>query len=212
MTLEIVTIPAGPIETNAYLVGDTATGKALLIDAPYEATRPVLDEAARRGWTIDQIVITHTHWDHVADALSLTEETGAPLLAHPLAVEPLANPQSLLGDFPVPVPAVETTTTLDDGATVTLGESTFLVLHLPGHDPAHIALYNDDARVLLGGDVLFPGGHGRTDLPGTDQSTMNASLRRLVAELPGETTVLPGHGAPTTISRETPWIDALSKR
>jgi hydroxyacylglutathione hydrolase len=211
MPLEIVTIPAGPVDTNAYLVADTATGKALVIDAPYEATSPVLDEAAERGWTIDQIVITHTHWDHVADALALKEATGAPLLAHPLAVEPLANPSPLLGELPVPVPAVETTTTLEDGATVTLGESTFRVLHLPGHDPSHIALYNNEARVLLGGDVLFPGGHGRTDLPGTDQRVMNTSLRRLVAELPGETTVLPGHGAPTTISRETPWIDALSK-
>ena len=67
-------------DIEIYLVGDTATGQALVIDAPYEATRPVLDEAAQRGWTIDQIVITHTHWDHVADALALTEETGAPLL------------------------------------------------------------------------------------------------------------------------------------
>lgn len=212
MALEIVTIPAGPIETNAYLVADTATGKALVIDAPYEAARPVLDEAARRGWTIDQIVITHTHWDHVADALALTEETGAPLLAHPLAVEPLANPQSILGEFPVPVPAVETTSTLEDGAAVTLGDETFRVLHLPGHDPSHIALYHGGTRVLLGGDVLFPGGHGRTDLPGTDQGAMNASLRRLVAELPAETTVLPGHGAPTTIGAETPWIRLLSDR
>jgi glyoxylase-like metal-dependent hydrolase (beta-lactamase superfamily II) len=126
-------------------------------------------------------------------------------------VEPLANPQSVAWELPVPVPAVETTTMLEDGATVTLGNETFRVLHLPGHDPSHIALYNNEARVLLGGDVLFPGGHGRTDLPGTDQRVMNTSLRRLVAELPGETTVLPGHGAPTTISRETPWIDALSK-
>lgn len=209
MSLEIVTIPAGPIETNAYLVGDAATGKALVIDAPYDAMRPVLDEASRRGWTIDQIVITHTHWDHVADALSLVEETGAPLLAHPLAVDPLANPQSILGEFPVPVPAVETTTTLEDGSTVTLGDETFQVLHLPGHDPSHIALYHDGTRVLLGGDVLFPGGHGRTDLPGTDQGVMNASLRRLVAELPAETTVLPGHGAPTTIGAEAPWIQLL---
>lgn len=212
MPLEIVTIPAGPVETNAYLVGDTATGKALLIDAPYEATRPVLDEVAKRRWTIDQIVITHTHWDHVADALTLVEETGAPLLAHRLAVGPLANPQPLLGELPVPVPAVGTTTTLEDGATVTLGDETFRVLHLPGHDPSHIALYHDGSRVLLGGDVLFPGGHGRTDLPGTDQGVMNASLRRLVAELPAETTVLPGHGAPTTIGAEAPWIRLLGDR
>jgi glyoxylase-like metal-dependent hydrolase (beta-lactamase superfamily II) len=90
-----------------------------------------------------------------------------------------------------------------------LGNETFRVLHLPGHDPSHIALYHDGSRALLGGDVLFPGGHGRTDLPGADQAVMNDSLRRLVEELPPTTTVLPGHGAPTTIGNEAPWIALL---
>lgn len=209
MPLEIVTFAGGPVETNAYLVADPETGDALVIDAPHETTAAIVAEAAARGWRIGQIVITHTHWDHVADALALTEATGAPLLAHPLAVEPLANPSPLMGALPVPVPPVATSATLDDGATVTLGGQTFRVLHLPGHDPSHIALYHDDDQVFLGGDVLFPGGHGRTDLPGTDQSVMNASLRRLVAELPAETTVLPGHGASTSVGREAPWIQLL---
>ncbi len=209
MPLEIETFPGGPVQTNAYLVADTETGDALVIDAPYETTAAIVAEAAARGWTIGQIVITHTHWDHVADALALTEATGAPLLAHPLAIDKLADPRPGIFDLPVPVPPVAVSSTLEDGATVSLGRESFRVMHLPGHDPAHIALYGDKDRVLLGGDVLFPGGHGRTDLPGTDQSVMNASLRRLVAELPAETTVLPGHGAPTTVGREAPWIHLL---
>jgi hydroxyacylglutathione hydrolase len=107
------------------------------------------------------------------------------------------------------VPAVATNATLEDGETVTLGGQQFAVMHLPGHDPAHIALVDEDQTIFLGGDVLFPGGHGRTDLPGTDQTAMNASLRRLVAELPPDTRVLPGHGVETTIGAEAPWIEML---
>ena len=166
-------------------------------------------EAEKRGWKIGQIVITHTHWDHVADAKALTEATEAPLAAHPLAEAPLANPTPLVGELPVEVPPVATNQALEDGDTVTLGGHTFLVMHLPGHDPAHIALLDAEHGVLLSGDVLFPNGHGRTDIPGTDQQDMNRSLRRLVAEAPAETTVYPGHGLPTTVGAETPWIEAL---
>jgi glyoxylase-like metal-dependent hydrolase (beta-lactamase superfamily II) len=209
MALEIVTFAGGPVQTNAYLVADPETGEALVIDAPHETAREIVDEAARRGWRIGQIVITHTHWDHVADAKALKEATGAPLLAHPLAEERLADPSSPFGELPVEVPPVSMSGPLNDGDSVTLGGYTFRVMHLPGHDTAHIALVNADERIFLGGDVLFPGGHGRTDIPGTDQAVMNRSLRRLVEELPEATTVYPGHGATTTIGAEAPWIRLL---
>jgi glyoxylase-like metal-dependent hydrolase (beta-lactamase superfamily II) len=209
MPLEIVRFVGGPVETNAFLVADTATGDALVIDAPHGTAPQIVAEAARRGWTIGQIVITHTHWDHVADARALKEAAAASLLAHPLAVERLENPTPLFGALPVDVPPVTTDRTLEDGETVTLGGHRFTVMHLPGHEPAHIALVDEDQTIFLGGDVLFPGGHGRTDLPGSDQAVMNASLRRLVAELPPETRVLPGHGVETTIGAEAPWIALL---
>jgi hydroxyacylglutathione hydrolase len=209
MSLEIVTFAGGPLETNAYLVADSATGEALIIDAPQETAGQIVEEAARRGWTIGQIIITHTHWDHVLDAQALKEATGAPLLAHPLAREPLANPRAGFGEPPMEIPAVETSGILDDGDAVILGEQTFTVMHLPGHDPAHIGLFNASEEILLSGDVLFPGGHGTTEIPGADQAVTNATMRRLVAELPATTTVLPGHGAATTIGAEAPWIRLL---
>jgi glyoxylase-like metal-dependent hydrolase (beta-lactamase superfamily II) len=207
--LEIVTFVGGPVDTNAYLVADTDTGEALVIDAPYGTAAAIAADAAQRGWSVDRIVITHTHWDHIADAKALMEATGAPLLAHPLAEEALATPSFPFGELPVPVPPVAMDGTLDEGETVSLGGHTLRVMHLPGHEPAHIALVDEHDRVFLGGDVLFPGGHGRTDLPGADQAVMNNSLRRLVAELPAETTVYPGHGAATTIGGEAPWIALL---
>jgi hydroxyacylglutathione hydrolase len=214
MSLEIVTIVGGPIQTNAYLVADTATGEALVIDAPHETASQIVAEAARRGWNIRQIVITHTHWDHVLDAKALQEATGVSLLAHPLAREVLTDPSKNFGEPPVEIPPVEISATLDDGDTVTLGGYTFTVLHLPGHDPAHIGLFNASTageEILLSGDVLFPGGHGTTEIPGADQAVTNATMRRLAAELPPTTTVMPGHGASTTIGAETPWIQLLRK-
>ena len=212
MSLEIVTIVGGPIQTNAYLVADTETGDALVIDAPHETAGQIVEEAARRGWTIGQIVITHTHWDHILDATALQEATGVPMLAHPLARELLANPAANFGEPPVEIPPVEISGTIDDGDTVTLGGHTFTVLHLPGHDPTHIGLFNDSTageEILLSGDVLFPGGHGTTEIPGADQAVTNQTMRRLAAELPATTTVMPGHGASTTIGAETPWIRLL---
>jgi hydroxyacylglutathione hydrolase len=209
MSLEIVTIVGGPVQTNAYLVADTETGDALVIDAPHETASQIVEEAARRGWRIGQIVITHTHWDHVADARALKEATGVPLLAHPQARERLANPTALGGEIPVEVLPVETDGTLDEGDTVTLGAHTFTVMHVPGHEPFHIALVDENQRYFLGGDVLFPGGHGTTEIPGADQAAMNATMRRLVAELPETTIVLPGHGVSTTIGAEAPWIRLL---
>ena len=209
MSLEIATIVGGPIQTNAYLVADAATGDALVIDAPHETASQIVDEAARRGWTIRHIVITHTHWDHVADAKALKEATGVPLLAHPRARERLANPAKNFGEPPVKIPPVETDGTLDEGDTVSLGAHTFTVMHVPGHEPFHIALVDENQKYFLGGDVLFPGGHGTTEIPGADQADMNATMRRLVAELPESTIVLPGHGVSTTIGAEAPWIRLL---
>jgi glyoxylase-like metal-dependent hydrolase (beta-lactamase superfamily II) len=209
MSLEIVTFVGGPLETNAYLVADTATGEALVIDAPQGTAEAIVADAAKRGWKIGQIVITHTHWDHVVDAKALKDATVAPLVAHPLARDPLANPPSLGSELPFEIAAVETSGTLDDGDTVTLGGHTFSVMHLPGHDPSHIGLFDASEDILLSGDVLFPGGHGTLEVPGADQTAMHATMRRLVAELPATTTVLPGHGVSTTIGAETPWIQLL---
>ncbi len=204
MTLEVRTFVGGPFETNAYLVGDTETKAALLIDAPYGVTAEVTAAATAAGQRIEQILITHAHWDHIADAAAVREATGAPLAAHPLASERLAAPDSALGDLPFTIPPVRPDQFLDDGDEVALGTHVFRVMHLPGHDPGHIALFGEVDRLFFGGDVLFPGGHGRVDIPGADQLTMNRSLSRLV-ELPGETVVYPGHGKPTRLADES-WI------
>ena len=208
MTLRIETFPAGPAATNAYVVADDATGDAIVVDAPHAVTATILAAARARGWTVRRIVVTHTHWDHVADAAELRAATGVPLAAHPLARRELEAPSGEVGPPPFPIAPVPQDEELAEGDTVTVGGHLFRVLHLPGHDPSHIVLLGDADRVMLGGDVLFPNGHGRTDLPGADGAAMLASLRRLL-DLPPETVVYPGHGQPTTIGAEAAWIRAL---
>jgi glyoxylase-like metal-dependent hydrolase (beta-lactamase superfamily II) len=206
MSLTIQTFPAGPIETNAYLVIDDATKRALIIDAPMGATDDVVRAAEEAGATIDLIYITHAHWDHVGDAAEMKNRTGAPLLAHPLSAPGLTSPGSSALDLPFEIAPAAIDRLVADGETVELGETSFAIMHLPGHEPGHTALYSEADRVFLGGDVLFPNGHGRIDIPGASQADMAASLKRL-AVLPGEVTVYPGHGLPTTIGAE-PWLQS----
>jgi glyoxylase-like metal-dependent hydrolase (beta-lactamase superfamily II) len=210
MALTIESFVGGPIETNAFLVSDDETHEALVVDAPMDVADRIERAAKSAGLRITLIVITHTHWDHVGDAAELKERLGAPLAAHNLAVEKLAHPGSATMELPFTIPPVTPDRLLADGDEVRLGEHVFRVMHLPGHDPSHIALFSEPDRVFLGGDVLFPAGHGRVDIPGADQETMNRSLARLV-DLPPDTVVYPGHGRTTTIGAEA-WLQRLRSR
>ena len=202
MGLTIQTFAAGPLETNAYLVGDDVAGEAIIVDAPADVTPRIVAAAADAGLRVTRVVITHGHWDHIADAAALAAATSVEFATHPLAVERMARPSA---DLPVPVTPLEPGGRLDEGDEVRVGDHAFRVMHLPGHDPAHVVLYGEADRVILGGDVLFPGGHGRTDIPGSDQAAMDRSLARL-AVLPPDVTVYPGHGDPTTIGAEASWL------
>ncbi len=210
MALEIQTFVGGSLETNGYLVGDRQSGDALMIDAPQGVTAGVVQAANAGGWRITEIVITHAHWDHIIDAAALREATGAPLLAHPLAVDRLARPGSAIFELPFTITPVTPDRLLNEGDEVALGDLRFQVLHLPGHDPAHIALFADRERAFFGGDVVFPGGHGTLEVPGADPAAMGRSLGKLV-DLPSDTVVYPGHGATTTLGAE-PWISQTATR
>lgn len=204
MSLKIYQIPAGPIETNAYLVVDTVSGDAILVDTPPDVAASLADPLDSSGGRIMQIVITHGHWDHILGAADVLEQWDVPVVGHAdvrsRLEDPAASPTS-----PMPMTAVKLMKEVSEGDEVTVGAHTFQVMHMPGHDVAHIVLYSPVDGVMLGGDVLFPDGHGRTDIPGSDQLVMNETLKRFLG-LPPETRVLPGHGDETTIERESHWI------
>lgn len=204
MTLRIHQIPAGPLPTNAYLVVDTVSGDAILIDTPPDVATIARHTVEEAGANLLYIVITHGHWDHITGAADVVNQWPVPVIGHELVRTRLedvtASPTS-----PIPMHPVKLDQTVDEGDEITVGAHTFKVMHMPGHDVAHITLYSAVDGIILGGDVLFPDGHGRTDLPGSDQQVMNQTLKRFLA-FPDETRVLPGHGDETTVGREARWI------
>lgn len=210
--LSVLSLTLGPALTNAYLLADPATGRAVAIDPAWDGPR-IADEAERKGWRISDIWLTHAHFDHFGGAGGLSDRAAAPL---PVALHPADYPlwKALGGapwfgmaDFdPGPEPTVE----LASGMSLHLGSYEVEVRHAPGHTPGHVIFYVPKAGVAFCGDVIFEAGVGRTDLPGGDWATLLTSIQEQVLTLPDETTLFPGNGRPTTVGRErsgNPFLD-----
>ncbi len=184
----ITKISVGPMDNNAYLVVDDATGKALLVDAAAESDRltELLDDHAPE---LALIVTTHSHADHWQALADVVGGTGAPTAAHSLDAEPL----------PV-VPDRE----LAHGDRVHVGELALEVIHLRGHTPGSVALLlrTDDGAHLFTGDSLFPGGPGKTGSPEDFSSLMDDLESRVFGTLDDDTVVYPGHGRDTNLGAE----------
>ena len=169
----------GPYGNNAYLVADREAGQALIVDMP-SGSRAVL--AALGDLRVTAIVLTHTHPDHWADYDLVKNATGAPVLCHPAEVI---------------MPAAKIDRPLSDGDEIPVGAAAIRALHTPGHTPGSTCYLA--GRILFSGDVLFPGGPGRTQTPADLQQTI-ASITARLHPLPEGTLVLPGHGADTTVA------------
>ncbi|MGI6216031.1 MAG: MBL fold metallo-hydrolase [Coriobacteriales bacterium] len=202
--MEIKLSQVGPLATNCYMVFDDTA--CIIVDPGYDADTilKMLD-----GRKPDAIVITHGHMDHIGALPDLVDATGAPIVAYSGEVNRILDPEmnpdpAYFGYLPVKKVDVQ----LEDGQDFTVGDLTFKVLHTPGHTAGSMCLYSSDYGVLLSGDTLFFGAHGRTDFPGGDQEAMNKSMERL-SKLPPETQVFPGHDRPTTIGAESAWMARL---
>lgn len=190
----------GPMDNNSYVIVDTATGEAAVIDPSFDS-ETIWPEITANGYTVRYILNTHAHFDHVVGNTFFVAHTGAPLALHRADLELLrALPQQgqMFGLDLEPSP--DPTIWLDDGQTLTLGETAIRVVHTPGHSPGGVTLLVEDAAIV--GDCLFAGSIGRTDLPGASPQTLMHSIRTRLLTLPDSTQVLPGHGPTTTIGTE----------
>jgi glyoxylase-like metal-dependent hydrolase (beta-lactamase superfamily II) len=185
------------VENNVWLVGDDE--RVVVIDAPHDAAAIV---AAVGGRTLDGILCTHGHNDHINAAVEVAEATVARIALHPA--------DRMLWD--VVHPSRPPDLDLTHGDVLQVGGTVLQVWHTPGHSPGGVCLYAPEAGVLFSGDTLFKGGPGATGRSYSDFPTIIESIRRLLPYLPPDTVVHTGHGESTTVAAEASDIDEWVRR
>ena len=201
--LEIVSFTLGPAQTNAYLVADSETSEAAVIDPAWDG-HVILEAAQQRGWRIGHLWYTHAHFDHIGGAGALADALNPlPLVAlHPNDhVLWRAGGGGAFFGFNID-PGPEPTIDFTHGQILKLGSVEFEIRFTPGHTPGHCILYVPSANICFCGDLIFAGSVGRTDLPGGDWNTLEKSIREQIFTLPDETQLLSGHGPQTTVGEE----------
>lgn len=194
----------GVAMTNCFLVADEGARQAVLFDAPDHTTKPLLDEAEKRGWDLIGLWLTHGHFDHFADHAVVKQRfPKARILLHALEEPKVLNPdlQTQMFGLPFTIPPLKPDARVSDNQKLQLGTLEVQVLHTPGHAPGHVAYYFPSEHALVGGDLIIGGSVGRTDLPDSDHEELERSVRRVMA-LPPQTRLLGGHGPATTLAEE----------
>ncbi len=194
----------GPAETNTYLVACSETKQAVIIDAPSGSIPWLLKHIKTASLSVQAILLTHSHWDHVADIAALKTQLQVPLYVHKEDAGNVKTPGSDGLPLFFHIDGIEPDGFLEEGQQIQIGNLHIEVIHTPGHSPGSVCFYLKTQKVLFSGDTLFRGTIGSLSLPTARPSLMCTSLRRL-AELPQDTKVYPGHGEPTTIGAEQ-WI------
>ena len=198
--LEVVSLPNGQLSQNCYLVADRRTRDAVIID-PGEEPPMFLAELDTRAWTLRAIWLTHAHVDHINGVGAVKRATGVPIHLHPLdrrIYDALPQFGVWLGmELEVPPPP---DVALGAGDRLRVGGFEFEVRPTPGHSPGSVSFVGNG--MIFGGDVLFNGSVGRTDLPGGDFATLLSSIQTQFLSLPDSTVVHSGHGPDTTIGVE----------
>jgi len=180
------------------------TKKAAIIDVPFDSLNPLLKRAKELELTIDRILLTHSHWDHIAEAGLLKEKLKIPIYIHKEDAGNLESPGSDGLPLPYPIKGAKADHYLSDGQILTLGQLRIKVIHTPGHSPGCVCFYIEDEKTLISGDTLFRGTHGKTIFSTGRPALMWESLKKL-SRLPADTIVYPGHGPTTTIGAEA-WM------
>ena len=194
--LKVHALALGAYQTNCYIIHDEKSTTCCVIDPGYDPNT-ILDKLDSLGLTLEAVLLTHGHFDHVGGVKELAAETGCDVYLHP---DDLTMPPMMTAG------ALYYTKTYTEGTTLHLAGLDITVLHTPGHTPGSVCLLTE--TTILSGDTLFAGSCGRTDLPGGNWATILKSLKRL-ASLEGNFWILPGHGPSTTlrdVKRYNPYL------
>lgn len=201
MGVQVKLFPVGAFESNCAVVF-SQEGGAWIIDPGDEADLPV-SFIRSHNLTLRRILLTHGHIDHISalDAL-LAAFPGTPVMLHDADAAWAFTSANIFPPY-VDVPAVpDARLGWNDGDTIADGALSARILHTPGHSPGSVCIYFPDDALLFSGDTLFASSVGRTDLQGGSSSQLSASLKRIAAEIPDETRIIPGHAFETTLAAE----------
>ncbi len=210
--LDVDALSLGPIGTNCYLAREAGSTHAFVVD-PGAESDTILRIARERGVSIDAILVTHCHWDHIGAVAALARETNAPVWMSAVEAPVLEDPSKFPMDGPAPIEPATVDHRLDGSERIEVAGVAIDVLNAPGHSPGHLVFLVDGIRDASGdgyesppvafvGDVIFQGSVGRTDLPFADGATLAQSLATLSARLAPETVLCSGHGPVTTMAAE----------
>ncbi len=212
--MDVRMFTVGQVAENTYIFRRDGSDRALIVDPGDEAPK-LLNAIEELGVTLEAILLTHTHFDHVGAVAPVAKATGAEVWVPKIERPVLADIMSFV-PWPGfgPFESYDAEHDLEGGETLQLAGFDIEVLFTPGHSPGHVTFSIPDEAVVFSGDVLFQGSVGRVDLPGGDGPTLMRSIRSLVEALPEETTVYPGHMGVTTLGAEratNPFLAELAR-
>ena len=215
-SLDVRMFTVGPVQENCYIVRRKDDPTAVIVDPGDEADQ-LLTAVERLGIeSVEAILVTHTHFDHIGAVAPVAKATNAPVYCPELETQVLANIMAYV-PWPGfgPFESYQADHTVAGGETLELAGLSFDVVFTPGHSPGHVTYALPEDEAMFSGDVLFQGSVGRVDLPGGDWPTLLASIENLIGAYPAETTVYPGHLGVTTLGREratNPFLRELAER
>ena len=198
--IEIASLVVGAFQENCWILHDRASGDAVIVDPGEEATR-ICTELERQGARLSAIWLTHAHLDHIGGISGVRRAwPGVPVHLHSADLGIYSHGARVAATYGLPFEQPDPPECmLAEGDVLSLGDERFIVWHLPGHAPGHVAFVGTER--VFSGDVLFAGSVGRSDLPLCDPAALDRSLRRMLT-LPHSFVVHPGHGQATTIGTE----------
>ncbi len=196
----------GPLGTTSALFACSQTKLAAVIDPGVGSVPILLKTLQKEKLTLDKILLTHSHWDHIGGVRELRERTGAPVYVHPLDQGNLERPGSDKIPLFSPIEGALADYFIQEAQVLEVGALKVHVIHTPGHSPGGVCFYLPSEKIIFSGDTLFRGTIGHLGLPTASAPDMWPSLRKL-ALLPPDTRVIPGHGRETTIAQEKSWLD-----
>lgn len=199
--IKIGRMTLGVCATNCYFLYREGADRVVFID-PADRGADLYEGLKRKGFSVEAILLTHGHFDHIGGADQLRQLSGAKLCApvdeRAVCSDPSANLSAQFGHRTV----IEPDEWLTDGQTIALADIPLEVIATPGHTEGSACYYVREAGILIAGDTLFAGSVGRTDFPTGSMSRLVRSVKEKLFVLPDDTRVYPGHGESTTIGEE----------